>query len=50
MNVAVAEHAKEHAGCLEIVGMDNSLVYLKAGARLARNAVAAARDNMIENS
>src|SRR5438034_1041729 len=50
MNIAVAEHAKEHAGCLEIAGMDNSLGYLKAGARLARDAVAAARDDMVENS
>src|SRR5213080_2035781 len=50
MNIAVAEHAKERAGCLEIAGMDSSLIYLEAGARLARDAVAAARDDMVENS
>src|SRR6266498_602559 len=50
MNVAMAKHAEECRGSLEIAGMDNSIINLKARARFARDAVAAAGDNMVQNS
>jgi len=50
MNVAVAEHAEERTRGLEILGVDDSLVSLQVRACFVRDAVPAARDNMIQNS
>jgi hypothetical protein len=50
MNIAMAEHAEERAGCFEVIGMDDSLIDLKRRTRLVSNAVSAARNDKIENS
>src|SRR5260370_29371415 len=49
MNVAVAEHAEECAGGVEVLGVNDSLTDRKARARFARDVVSAAWDNMVQN-
>ena len=50
MNVAVAKHTEEHASSFEIVGVNNTLVDLKVSAGFMRDAVPAARDDVVQNS
>src|SRR5437763_13118668 len=50
MDVAMTQHAKERAVCVEIVGMNGSLIDLEVCTRFVRDAVSAAGKNPIQNS
>ena len=50
LDVAMTQHAKERAVCLEIVGMNNSLIDLEVCAPFVRDAVSAAGKNPVQNS
>jgi len=47
MNIAVTEHAEECAGSVEIVDMNDSFTDAKTRARLVRDAVPAAGNDMV---
>ena len=47
MDIAMAEHAEECAGGIEIVGMNDSLTDLEARARLVRDAVPTAGNDKV---
>src|SRR5581483_6678504 len=50
MDVAMTEHAKERAVCVEIVGMNNSLINLEVCGCFVRDAVSAAGEDPVQNS
>ena len=47
MNIAVTKHAEECAGSVEIVDMNDSFTDTKTRARLVRDAVPAAGNDMV---
>src|SRR5262249_52270996 len=50
MNVAVAQHAKERGGGFEISCVNDAVLDLEIRGRVARDAVAAAGNNFVQNS
>src|SRR5213078_2895433 len=50
MDIAMTQHAKEGAVCVEIVGMNGSLIDLEVCTRFVRDAVSAAGKNPVQNS
>ena len=50
MDIAMTQHAKEGAVCVEIVSMNGSLIDLEVCTRFVRDAVSAAGKNPVQNS
>ena len=50
MNVSMTQHAKERAGCFEIVSMNNSVLDLESRGRFVSDAIPAAGDDVVQNS
>src|SRR5438045_1641702 len=50
MYIAMTQHAKERAVCVEIVGMNRSLIDLEVCTRFVRDAVSAAGKDPVQNS
>ena len=50
MDIAMTQHAKKRAVCLEIVRMDSPLINLEVRCRSVRDAISAAGNNPIQDS